>query len=208
MAANRSYKYTLRDGRVVCLRAVVPTDGPEIIEAFQGLSEQTRYARFMHHKRTLSPEEVAQAIRPRPGVACAILAIDVVAGKASIVGGAQYVPDGGLGEDAGAGAEAGAGSGSHHACEFALTVADDWQRSGLGRRLLASLIRRARRDGYLTIKGLVLASNAPMLALARKLKFVPSTRADDPGVVVVSRSLMPQRGSANQSRQTMLIDGV
>ena len=40
-------------------------------------------------------------------------------------------------------------------CEFAVTVADDWQRVGLAATLMRSLIRRAARDGYRSIEGLV-----------------------------------------------------
>jgi GNAT superfamily N-acetyltransferase len=187
----RSYSHTLRDGRVVCLRNVVPADGPEIIQAFGRLSSEARYSRFMHYKQTLGTDEVNKAIQPRPGVACVIVAIDTALPNKPIVGGAQYVPDG--------------EAGGHRVCEFALTVADDWQHSGLGRLLLASVVRRARRDGYLTIQGLVLAGNASMLALAHKLKFKPQTQASNPGVVVVSRSLIPQ---ARQSRLAMLMDSI
>ena len=57
-----------------------------------------------------------------------------------------------------------------------------------GRRV-ASLVRRARRDGYTTMVGRVLAGNAPMLALVRRLAFEVAPAADEPGVMVVSRSL-------------------
>jgi hypothetical protein len=50
-------------------------------------------------------------------------------------------------------------------------------------------MRRARRDGYRAIEGLVLAENRPMLALARHLGFAVSTGPDDRTVCVVRRSL-------------------
>jgi hypothetical protein len=58
---------------------------------------------------------------------------------------------------------------------------------------MSRLLRRARRDGYETMEGWVLASNAPMLALARGLGFVADRAADDPGVVHVQRALQASR---------------
>src|SRR5690606_21947673 len=69
-----------------------------------------------------------------------------------------------------------------------VTVAEDWRGNGLATELMSQLLRRARRDGYETIEGWVLASNAPMLALARELGFgVDGT--DEAGVVRVRRKL-------------------
>jgi len=45
-------------------------------------------------------------------------------------------------------------------------VAEDKRGSGLAVHLLASLVRRSRRDGYGTMEGLVVAINRPMPALA------------------------------------------
>ena len=50
-------------------------------------------------------------------------------------------------------------------------MAEDWRGSGLAVRLMASLMRRARRDGYETMEGWVIAENTAMLTLARKLGF-------------------------------------
>jgi RimJ/RimL family protein N-acetyltransferase len=71
----------------------------------------------------------------------------------------------------GAGQYVRAGEGNDKTCEFAITVAEDWRRLGLATRLLASLVRRARRDGYETIEGWVIAQNTPILAVARKIHF-------------------------------------
>jgi L-amino acid N-acyltransferase YncA len=50
-------------------------------------------------------------------------------------------------------------------------VAEDWRGSGLANALLASLVRRSRRDGHETMEGWVIAENIAMLALARKPDF-------------------------------------
>jgi len=82
-----------------------------------------------------------------------------------------------------------ADDGSTKTCEFAITVAEDWRGSGLATSLLASLVRRARRDGYRTMEGSVIAENAPMLALARKLGFTVHPVPEDATVVRVQRTL-------------------
>lgn len=56
--------------------------------------------------------------------------------------------------------------------EFALVVADDWQRHGLGRRLMGALIEVARGKGYRNIFGDVLGKNAKMLRLMHGLGFL------------------------------------
>ncbi len=56
-------------------------------------------------------------------------------------------------------------------CEFAITVADAWQGCGIGRKLLAMLVDSARGHGLRQIIGDVLATNTPMLHLARSQEF-------------------------------------
>ena len=38
---------TLRDGRVVHLRAMLPTDEKELLQAFERMPDEARYMRFM-----------------------------------------------------------------------------------------------------------------------------------------------------------------
>lgn len=64
-----------------------------------------------------------------------------------------------------------ADDGYRRTCEFAITVAKDWRGNELATKLPGSLVRRARRDGYETMEGLVVAENTAMLALARRLHF-------------------------------------
>lgn len=59
-------------------------------------------------------------------------------------------------------------------CEFAIAVADEWQRHGLGRRLLDVLSEVARARGISAMVGYVLASNTSMLSLCERLGFEAS----------------------------------
>lgn len=74
-------------------------------------------------------------------------------------------------------------------CEYAVVVADDWQRRGLGRRMMTQLIEVARARGLRTMIGHVLGSNHGMLDLCTALGFVVSDSVDDPAVKRVTLTL-------------------
>ena len=177
-SSYRSRRLHLRDGREVSLRAVVANDAAEIIQAFERLSADSRYHRFMQHKKQLNPAALERGVHPQPGRDFALLATIPAADGIDIVGGAQYVR---------------AEENNASTCEFAITVAEDWRGSGLATGLLASLVRRAPRDGYTTMEGSVIAENTPMLALARKLGFQVEPVPEDGTVVRVKRALKPAK---------------
>ena len=56
-------------------------------------------------------------------------------------------------------------------CEFALTVADEWQGRGVGRQLMKDLMNVARARDLESIEGQVLANNKRMLKLMQTLGF-------------------------------------
>jgi acetyltransferase len=170
----RPHRIRLHDGREVTVRAIVETDAPEIAQAFERLSPDSRYFRFMQHKKQLDAAALQRGVRPRPGRDFAFVATIPAADGIDIVGAAQYVP---------------ADETDDKTCEFAITVAEDWRGSGLAAKLLASLVRRARRDGYETMEGLVIAENTAMLGLARKLHFKIEPVPGDATIRRVRRAL-------------------
>jgi acetyltransferase len=62
-------------------------------------------------------------------------------------------------------------SGSGGSAEFAMCVADGWQRQGIGRRLLCALVMAARQRQVDTLVGDVLPGNLAMQALASSQHF-------------------------------------
>jgi len=170
----RPRRVRLHDGREVTVRAILETDAPQIVQAFERLTPESRYFRFMHHKSQLSDATLQRGVHPRPGREFAFVATIPAAGGIDIVGGAQYVR---------------AGKTGSRTCEFSITVAEDWRGTGLASTLLASLVRRARRDGYERMRGWVIAENAPMLGLARKLGFEIKPVPDDTTLLRVQRAL-------------------
>lgn len=170
----RTRRVRLSDGREVTLRAIAAADAPEIVQAFERLSDESRYLRFMQHKKELDATLLERAVHPRAGRECTLVATIPSADGFDIVGAARYVR---------------ADEASGKSCEFGLTVAEGWRTLGLGAKLLAGLVQRARRDGYRTMEGLVLAENAPMLALARALQFTSHAVPGDATVLRVQRAL-------------------
>jgi RimJ/RimL family protein N-acetyltransferase len=183
VAIYRPRELTLRDGRRVTLRGIVEADAAEIVQAFERLSADSRYMRFMQHKRQIDPGELHRGVRPVQGREFAFVATVPADDGIDIVGAARYVP-----------------SQSADSCEFSITTGEDWRKSGLSDQLLASLIRRARRDGYRVIEGFVLTANAPMLALARRLGFTVTPHDGEPTLVRVVREL--QRSAPVSARRT------
>lgn len=164
-------KVALRDGRSVTIRAVRADDAGGMQAAVAQLSEEARYTRFMAPLKELSPTMLERAVRPAAGRDLALVAVAGEGVDEVIVGGARYI-----------GAEDGS-------CEFAVTVTDDWQGAGLASRLMNELIRDARARGLKRMDGYVLASNRPMLELARRLGFTVGPSEEGPSVRLVRLEL-------------------
>jgi acetyltransferase len=158
----------------VTIRAIVEADALKIVQAFERLSAASRHSRFMWHKKQLDPAALERGVHPRPGLDFAFVATIPAIDGGDIVGAAQYVR---------------ADEASDKTCEFAITVAEDWRGCGLASTLLASLVRRARRDGYEVMEGRVIAENTAMLRLARKLRFKIDPVPGDATVLRVRRAL-------------------
>jgi acetyltransferase len=146
--------WRLPNGQRVTVRPVLPQDAALEQELVRALSPLSRYQRFFAPIRELPsgwPERLTQ-IDYR--LQQALLVETFVDGKAKAVAEARYVVDA-SGEEA----------------EFAVLVADEWQRQGLARRLMDLLLQSAAEAGLQRMAGDVLATNRPMLSLARGLGF-------------------------------------
>ena len=70
--------------------------------------------------------------------------------------------------------------------EFAVAVADDFQRRGLGRHLVKRLLATAWRRGVRRLFGEIKSDNCAMLALATQLGFRIRVSLNDQSVVIAS----------------------
>jgi RimJ/RimL family protein N-acetyltransferase len=177
---------TLRDGRVVRLRAIRPSDEAALREGFARLSRLSRYQRF-HGTFNELPSTVVHALTHVDGIDhCAVVAVDASA-------------DGDEREQRGLGvARFVRVPGQPERAELALTIADDAQGLGLGTRLLRLLAAMAQERGLTTFVAYVLRDNAQARALfervgAERLRGVhPQLTYELP----IGRLLQPRQGVA------------
>lgn len=163
---------TLRDGSVVTLRPIRPDDEGIEQEFVRNLSDESRYFRFRDAVRELSPRMLSQLTRVDYDRHLALIAVTERGGRELQVGVARYVA-----------------SGDGRSGEFAIAIADDWQRKGLGSRLMDALMAAARERGVREMYGEVLASNQKMLDFTARLGFRARLDASDPRVVRVEQTL-------------------
>lgn len=71
---------------------------------------------------------------------------------------------------------------------FRLLVSDDYQRQGIGKKLLTNVIEVARQEGLREVMGYVLASNEPMKTLCQELGFM--LEPTDNGEAFIPRLLL------------------
>jgi acetyltransferase len=158
----------LRDGTRVPMRPMRPEDIDYEQRFVRGLSDQSRYQRFLHQLPELPPAMLARFTQLDYDRELALVAF--APDRSEFIGVGRYMPNAD-GETA----------------EFALTVADQWQGRGLGRVLLEKLCDCARAAGYRTLYGHILNANRDMLGLADRLGFTHVGR--DADIVTVARTL-------------------
>jgi acetyltransferase len=164
--------WELSEGRVATLRPIGPQDA-EIEQAFvRGLSEESKYFRFMVQLHELSPDMLRHFVNPDPiREAALVVTAPVEGGEEEIAVGRYAMNPGG------------------ESCEFAIVVADAWHERGIATRLMRSLMKHAARRGMKRMEGFVMASNDRMLEFVRFLGFEVRSSAKGPQIKVVSRSL-------------------
>lgn len=153
----------MANGCRVVVRPALPQDA-ELQRAFvRTLSIETRYFRFMTALSELS-ETMAErfsSIDYRNHVA--LIAEFATPTGETMIGEARYVVD------------------EHDPtlCEFAVAVADDWQRMGLARTLLGRLAEHAASAGIRRMAGDTVATNTAMVELARRSGFKVARKRED-----------------------------
>jgi len=155
----------LHDGRTVRIRAIRPEDEAEVLQAFDRMSDDARYMRFMRSVREPNVERLRKALASISESGMGIVATVPAADGFDIVGSAMCV----IGSD-------------RTTCEFAINVGSAFGGVGLARTLMTALIEAATKRGLEQMEGYVLAANQPMLRLARRLGFSITPDPDDRAV--------------------------
>ena len=149
-----SERAVLRDGAVVAIRPLRERDRAELGAAIMRLSARSRYLRFASPMPVLSVPTLDRLLDVDHLHREALVAFEPVEGHGVAV--ARYAEI----------------AGEPGVADLAVTVADDWQRRGLGGLMLTRLIARARENGYRAVRGSALAENAGSRALMRGAGFV------------------------------------
>lgn len=153
---------------MTALRPIVPSDRDAFQAFVSRLSTEARIHRFLIPVRELSPSALETLTRPDQARHVALVATE----DGAIVGEGRYVALADTGR-----------------AEFAIAVADDWQRQGIGARLLGALMAAARSAGLQSLEGEVLRTNAAMLGLMRRYGFRSSICPGDARIACVERPL-------------------
>ncbi len=162
----------LPDGSSLTTRPIRPEDAG-IEQAFvRRLSPEARYFRFMHAVEELTPEMLVRFTQIDYSAEMALIATVEEDGHEKQIGVARYVinPDGESGE-------------------FAIVVADERQKQGVGSSLMKGLMELARYHRLRTIEGSVMAENRDMLALMCSLGFTITHDPEDENIRMVEHWL-------------------
>lgn len=157
MRYSSSYResITLADGVAIEIRAIQPSDHDNLARAFRLLSAKSRYRRFHSAKSELSEEEL-RYFTECDGInhfALVAIAADGPQDAGGGVGVARFVR---LPTDPAA-------------AEVAVVVIDQWQRRGIGRRLLTRVAAAAAERGIQRVVAVAQADNEQIGGLLKNL---------------------------------------
>lgn len=141
---------TLRSGREVGIRPIQADDGPRLQAAYERLTPQTKYRRFLAVKPRLTGADLRYLTRV-DGTDHVALAATPLDQPDRIIAVARFVR---LREHP-------------EAAELAIVVGDPYQGEGLGSELLERLAEAALARGIAVLKATVLADNVPVHRLLR-----------------------------------------
>jgi GNAT superfamily N-acetyltransferase len=160
----------------------MPQDAEQLQDYVRGLSSESRRNRFLGALSEFAPTHLQELIRMRGPRQVLFLALAQIGNTLQMVAEAMLViaPNSERGE-------------------IALSVADDWQRRGLGTVLIRHLEARARRAGARYVFGDVLRTNTAMKSLARRSGYSIRSPFTDARLVEIIKDLSPP--SAHPVRQ-------
>jgi acetyltransferase len=144
----------LNDSRYLTIRPILPSDLDALRTFFAALSRSALRLRF-HTSISEFPEHILReftTVNHRAHVAFVAEIHDAADPRKILVAEARYVR-----------------SGNSESADFALVVADDWRRIGLGSMLTRILAQRARFTGLRRLCGDVLEDNMAMRGFAQSL---------------------------------------
>lgn len=138
----------LRDGTVLTLRAIAPSDKQALSDAFDKLSDTSRRSRFFTAKNRLSDEDLRFFTEVDGQCHYALVAVDESGAAPEGVGVARFVC-----------------TDDPQIVEIAIVVADAWQHRGVGKRLMRAIVEAAAERDVRHIKAITHAENSRLRKL-------------------------------------------
>lgn len=158
---------------LVRIRPIGPGDGAALERFYEGLSPDSRWARFFGGTSGLSHDQSAFFCSPdhrhREGFVAELPAAEL--GSSQVVGHLCLEPDG-------------AGT-----AEFAIAVVDAFQGRGIGRRLMKAGLEWATREGISTVTATMLEGNVGIRRLVAAMGLPVSFRALGSNVLAMTIDL-------------------
>jgi GNAT superfamily N-acetyltransferase len=175
-------RVSLAEQRVIVIRPVEPSDGPELTRLFARLGALSRFRRFLLPLEHLTRRQVEYLTCVDHRSHEALIAFDAETGES--VGIARYVCD----------------LQDQRRARFAVAVVDAWQGRGAGAALLAKLRARANENAIDSLVGSTVASNAAARQLPARSTVNPrsgtlhlSIRPRDTDALIMTRSAVKLR---------------
>jgi acetyltransferase len=162
----------LPGGERITIRVVRPQDAGALQAYFRGLSGESRYRRFLGALAELTPKQLARLTMMDGPDELALLAFVETGDTSRLVGEAVLVTMPGSARS-----------------EMALSVADAWQRKGVGAALVADLECQARLRGARYLYGDVLRTNTAMKNFARKAGYALRSPFTDARLIEIGKDL-------------------
>ncbi|MBB1617082.1 GNAT family acetyltransferase [Pseudomonas sp. UMC65] len=163
----------LNDGSHVLIRPLRPQDREREKAFIENLSPPTRHQRFLGEIKEVGEQLLNQLMDVGTPQRVAYVALVHDNGELREVGISRYAQ---VDEQP-----------SH--CEFAVTIADEWQGKGLGALLMQHLIDEARNNGFQQMYSVDSAANYSMRRLAKQLGMRSAIDPDDATQVIHSLAL-------------------
>jgi acetyltransferase len=164
--------WTLADGTKLTLRHIASADAAREQAFVHGLSAQSSYLRFHGTLKDLSKKDLKKYTEPDSRNEVALIVLHSGEKVEEEIGVARYVIDP-----------------DRANCEFAIVVADAWQKRGIGTRLMKALISHLQVSGVKQISGSVIKSNSGMRKFISQMGFAETNITDDSSTLLVTKYL-------------------
>lgn len=162
---------SLAGGGAVTIRPIKPDDASMLQTFVRRLSTRSRYLRFFASVSELSASQLERFVSVDRRHGMALVALSNEGKSAAIVAEARCLLD----HDT-------------NTAEFAIVVADEFRRRGLGTQLMNSLLAYAASTRVRRMFAEIMADNSVMLAFARRLGFHLTVNVADRTTMIASIS--------------------